>query len=188
MIKRIRNNKTSQKILFLLGGLLIVALGVSYFRDTSASTDGRLQLASPISRTEVDRTFTYTIKDGEGNEISNYSFTIDNAELRDEIVVEGKKATSVAGRTFLVINLEIKNDYDKTIEIDTQDYFRLVMNGNEEMKLAPDIHNDPVEVQPISTKLTRIAYPVNDTDSGFKLYVGEINGDKETVELNLQRQ
>jgi hypothetical protein len=59
------------------------------------------------------------------------------------------------------------------------------VNGNTSELLAPDIHNDPVEVQAISTKPTRVGFPINDTDKKLTLFIGEINGQKDKVELGL---
>jgi hypothetical protein len=108
-----------------------------------------------------------------------------DAELRDEIIVKGKQATAIKGRTFLIVNLKITNDFDKTITINTRDYVRLTVNKNSE-KLAPDIHNDPVEIQADSTKYTRVGFPIDDTDKDLTLTVGEINGPKQTIKLNLK--
>ena len=71
---------------------------------------------------------------------------------------------------------------DNRIEISTRDYIRLSVNDSEE-RLEFTIHNDPVEVGAISTRPTRLAIPIDDTDQKLTLYVGEIKGDKEAVEI-----
>jgi hypothetical protein len=43
-----------------------------------------------------------------------------------------------------------------------------------------------VEVQAISTKFTRVGFPINENDSDLKLRVGEIEGEKETIPLELK--
>ena len=60
------------------------------------------------------------------------------------------------------------------------------MNANENELLAPDTHNDPVEIQAISTKFTRVGFIINDSDKDLVLHVGEIQGDKEKIELDLR--
>jgi len=37
--------------------------------------------------------------------------------------------------------------------------------------LAPEIHNDTVEVQPLSTKFNRVGLPVDENAKQFKLFV-----------------
>jgi hypothetical protein len=169
--------------------VILIVFGLSKViqisRETvSQATDERIEIQGAKATIELNREFTFPLRDNNGNEISDIKYIIRSAELRDEIIVKGSRATAVKGRTFLILNLKISNEYDQTISINTRDYVRLTVNDNEEEKLAPDIHNDPVEVQAISTKLTRIGFPVNDTDENLKLYVGEISGDKEIIELN----
>lgn len=112
-------------------------------------------------------------------------FILQDASLSNQIVVQGQNATAVAGRTFLIVTLKIVNDSDQSIQINTRDYIRLSVNGKDNEWLAPDVHNDPVEVQAISTKYTRVGFPVNLTDNNFVLQIGEIKGDKQKVPLNL---
>ena len=129
----------------------------------------------------VDKEFNFPLRNVEGEEVSNIIYTIEKVELRDEIIVKGQKATAIKGRTFLILTLKVRNEYGSAIEIDTRDYVRISINGNRNEWLAPDIHNDPVEVQAISTKYTRLGFPINDFDRSFILRVGEIDGDKEEV-------
>ncbi len=169
--------------------IVIVALGlrsaVGLIRGNSGGNgDSRVEIVEAKENADINREFEFPLKDSEGNEVSKLKYMIESADLHDEIVVKGQKATAVKGRTFLILRLKITNEFDQPIEINTRDYARLIRNDNEEEKLAPDIHNDPVQVQAISTKLTRIGFPINDTDTNLMLLVGEITGDKETIEIN----
>lgn len=118
----------------------------------------------------------------EGGE--NLIYRVESVEKRNQILVQGKLQTAVAGRLFLILNVKLTNNLDQGIEINTKDYVRLKVNGSEEL-LAPDIHNDPVEVQAISTKYTRIGFPIYDTDKQFVLRMGEIKGDKVEIPLEI---
>ena len=71
----------------------------------------------------------------------------------------------------------------QAIEIDSKDYVRLSVNNSDEW-LAPEIHNDPVEVQAISVKNTRLGFTINAKNESLKLLVGEIDKDKQEIELN----
>lgn len=133
----------------------------------------------------LNKELLFPLKDAEGKEISKLKYSIQDIELRDEIIIKGQKATAVGGKTFLVLNLKITNDYNKAIQINARDYIRLILNNSSE-KLAPDIHNDPVEIQAISTKLTRLGFPINDSDTNLMMQVGEIDGKKELIKLNLK--
>lgn len=186
-----------RKSLLVLAAVILVVIGIVFFKNNSSSGssstilgsatgDERVQLPGAKASQTLNKEFSFPLKDDKGKIISQLKYIIESAELRDQIVVKGQKATSVEGRTFLLLNLKLVNEYTKAIEIKTSDYIRLSVNGNEAEWLAPDMHNDPVEVQAISTKFTRIGFPINDTDKNLRIRVGEIEGQKEVVELNLQ--
>ena len=147
-------------------------------------SDERFELPRPHKSLSLNKEFTFPLKDDQGEEVDQIKYIIEKAEIRDQIIVSGKKATSVKGRTFLIINVKIVNDFSKAIQINARDYVRLIVNNNDSEALAPDIHNDPVEVQAISTKYTRVGFPVDDNTQSLNLRVGEINGEKQVVDLS----
>lgn len=168
-------------VLILLGlSKLISGIGGS-------GTGKRIEVLGAKASQDLNREFLFPLRDGSGESLSDIKFFIEKAELRDEIVVQGKRATSIKGRTFLIITAKITNQYRQAITMNTKDYVRLSVNGNEEEWLAPDIHNDPVEIQAISTKYTRIGFPINETDKNLILRVGEINGEKVRIPLELKK-
>lgn len=159
---------------------LIGAIGSSRGVNQKAEVQG----AKAVK--DINRELSFPLRDGNDEEVSSIKYFVEKAELQDEIIVKGQRATAIKGRTFLIITLKITNEYDGAIEIDTRDYMRLSVNGNEEEWLAPDIHNDPVEVQAISTKFTRLGFPINDTDENLVLRIGEISGEKEKITLEFK--
>ena len=136
---------------------------------------------------DANKEYSFPLIDADGNEVSRFKFVVEKVELRDEIIVQGKRATTVSGRTFLVVNLKITNEYNQRIEINTRDFVRLAISADKVEWLAPDIHNDPVEVQAISTKYTRVGFAINDSDKVLTLRIGEINGQKEEIALSLNK-
>lgn len=181
---------------FLIPGIIITAFilfgvyAVVNMFNTSGTTvigdeDQRVNIQKPRAQQIINKEFQFPLKDQTGKEVSQLKMHLENAELRNEIIVKGKRATAVTGRTFLIVTLKITNDFDRPVTINARDYFRLTINNSTE-RLAPDIHNDPVEVQAISTKYTRVGFPINDTDKNLMLQVGEISGRKETIKLNLK--
>lgn len=176
-------------ILIILGTILFTTTRTDIFKgqqtlsSIQADGDQKTKIADPLAAKQIDKEFTLPIKDNKGVEVDSLKYLIEKAELRDELVVKGQKATAVAGRTFLILNLKIVNEGDKRIEVNSRDFVRLSVNNNEAEWLAPDIHNDPVEIQPISTKYSRLGFPINETDKNLKLQVGEITGSKTVLEL-----
>jgi hypothetical protein len=194
-----RNNRNikkfiKQNIFFIVGILFIVviiSLIISTLRSNADSSNfsnntNPVQTTSNSKKTQqINKSLLFPLKDNAGKELSKIKYEIQTAELADTIVVKGQTAKASKGREFLIIALKITNDYDKTININSRDYIRLVVDGSTE-KLAADIHNDPVEVQAISTKYTRLGFPIYTKDRNLELVIGEINGKKESIKLTLK--
>jgi hypothetical protein len=169
-------------ILFVIGTLTVI---IRSLRSTPTLTsDGRVVVAGPKATIVLNKEFLFPLKDQKGNEVTKIKYTIEQAELRNELIVKGKRAVAVQGRTFLILNLKVVNDYNAAIEMNVRDYIRLSLNGNKSELLAPEIHNDPVTIQAISTKITRLGFPIYDTDKNIALLVGEISAVKEEVPLS----
>jgi len=170
-------------------GVGIIVLIVAFFLIKNATTkpptetDTRVAIQDPKKSQKIDKFFEFPIKDDRGKEVTKLRYTIESADLRDEIIVKGQRILAVKGKTFLVLTIKIDNSYEKSIDINARDYVRLIVNGNDKELLAADIHNDPVSVQAISTKYTRIGFPVVDTQRKFSIQIGEIKGDKESIAL-----
>lgn len=173
------------KILILaLLVILSFVVGTRFTQSSPAAIDKRFDAPRVKAKQTLNKEFLFSLKNDKGEKVDEFKYVIESAELQDEILVKGQRATAVKGRTFLILNLKVVNSLNKAIIINSRDYARLNTNGKKEL-LAPDIHNDPVTIQAISTKYTRLAFPINDTDKNLKLQVGEINEKKETIDLNL---
>lgn len=168
---------------FVLAGVVWSVLSP---RENSQAIQGT-QIAVPkaIDSQNIGREFAFSVKDEGGREITKFKYIIETVETQKQIIVKGQRATAVEGRVFLVLNVKVVNGYDKPLSINTRDYVRVVLNGNEKELIAPTTHNDPVEAQAISTTPTRLALPVDETSKSIELRVGEISGKKETIKLDL---
>lgn len=167
--------------------LIIFIFGQTVFRNQNTSQSlNQVKVESAKEKAIINKEFEFPLKNSKGDEVSKIKYTVESVELRKEILLKGKKASAVSGRIFFIVNVKIANSFDKSIEINSKDYLRLVVGSRENELLAADIHNDPVKVQAISTKYTRLGFPVNDTDKEFKIRVGEINGDKVDIEVKFK--
>ncbi len=170
--------------------IILVLAGQRFFSPKAVvqtgsilAEDKRTAIQPAKSTIAIGREFSFPILNEKGAEVAKIKYIIESAELRDEIIIKGKRTTSVKGKTFLILNLKIGNETNKAIKINTRDYIRISLNNQD--FLAPDIHNDPVDVQPISTKYTRVGLSVNDNEKKFKVQVGEINKEKTIIDLQL---
>ena len=165
--------------------LWLVTKSLTNGSSSVAGTSTQIKIKSAKASQMIEREFLFPLTDGNGVSVSQLRYFIEKAEKMDEIVVKGQRATAIKGRTFLIITLKIANDYNRAIEINTKDYIRLSVNGNQNEWLAPDVHNDPVLVQASSTKFTRVGFPINDSDQELLLRAGEIEGEKELIQLSI---
>lgn len=188
-ISNLTQKKPIRFLLFVIVIAVVVFAGKKLFdqrAQPSSSVLSTVQSTDAKASAAIGREFTFPlIKDARGNVTQDFKYYIDRAETRDEIVLKGQKATAVKGRDFLIITLKIGNGGSKAFKINTKDYIRLSSDGGNEW-LSPSIHNDPVDVQAISTQPTRVGFYVNEGQKEFLLQIGEIEGNKEVINLTLK--
>lgn len=187
--KNVNFNLLVKKLPLLI--LIIILMFISFFTGTKANQNVQkpayesLNAPAIKARQKLNKEFLFSLRDEKGKKISDFKYIIETADLQDEIIVKGQRARSIKGKTFLILNLKISNSYNKGIVLNSKDYIRLTANNKNEM-LASDVHNDPVQVQAISTKLTRLGFPISVFDKNLTLHIGEIDGKKETITLNFK--
>ena len=132
-----------------------------------------------LAKKEINQKLSVGLKNKEKTKIT---YLIESAELVEQITVRGEKVKALPEKVFLIFNLKIVNDGKQGIQINSRNFIRLSSATKEEW-LAPEIHNDPVEVQAIATKYTRIGFSVNRSEKQFNVRLGEIDGDKINFDL-----
>ncbi len=175
--------KDSKYLPFIIVGIifiLLVAFGLkkvlskpTNLTETKTTSDGRVELRKPMASESLKKDFSFPLKDGTGKQISTIKLTVQNLELRDQIIIQGKIANTTVGKNVLIANLELTNNFTKPVQINSRNYFRLKKNNDGKL-YDPKIHNDPVDVQPVSTTNTRVGFTVEDTDHDFILRVGDV--------------
>lgn len=184
--------KLPKQAIFIIVVLLIVAGIIVIFKSAPSGTQTAGTSAKPAAPTAkatqvINKEFSFPIKDNDGKELSKIKYLIESANLQDEILVKGERARAVVGRTFLIFNIKITNNYKQGIQINSRDYMRLIVDGKNEELIAADIHNDPVEVQAISTKSTKIGFPIDENYKSLEIQVGEINGTKQSIKIQFPK-
>lgn len=185
--RRLHNSKV--KIYAALAAALVVIIFLIVrsqpftASDTQVKSSGKATISDALKTMPLNKEFKFPLKDDKGETVGEIRYIIESAELRDEIIIKGQKAYAVKGKLFMVLNLKIINESSKNISMSTKDYARLFVNNNESEPLSPSIHNDPVVVDAISVKSTRIGFTINENDKDLKIKVGEIKGDKTIVDI-----
>jgi hypothetical protein len=98
--------------------------------------------------------------------------------------VKDQTFTAKNNKTFLIINLELRNDEASVQNIIPGDLVRLAIAGSDDTRFAPDLHNSLVGIAAISTKSDRVGFVIPQEAKNFKLYVGELEGKKEEVKVD----
>lgn len=169
-------------LILIVAGAVFISLRTVLRRAASTPQVAGQISTVPVSATQINRDFSFVVYDKNKKLTDSVKYTITDAQLTKEIIIKGQKASAVSGRAFLIINLKLVNDFNDSLFLNTRNYMRIQPKGSAD-KLAPEIHNDTVEVQPLSTKLTRIGLPVDENTKEFTLFVGELDGEKEAIAI-----
>lgn len=193
----IRNNSSSftasKTAVFVFTGIAIVTFILGFISGAKVEGQKIAQILkttqvvspSPYATETLNKDFDFPITDGTGKIFTKIKYILQNADLMNQIILNGQPYNSVAGKTFLIINLKLINSSSQGVQLATRDYVRLSTDKGQNW-YAADIHNDPVQIQAISTKLTRIGFPINSNSKTIWLQVGEVNGKKDLIKLNLK--
>lgn len=187
---KFQNNKKFLKFvpLFVVGIIVILSVGM-FLRNNNqtvlgtSNSEDALQIEDSNAEMTINKSLSFPVMDDSGKEVGKVEYTIEKAELRDQLIIKGQQARAVEGRDFLIIHVKLRNDTNSAISVNTRDFIRLKMKGTDE-QFAPTIHNDPVEVQAISSLTTRLGFSISEKDEDLTILFGEITGDKETVKLS----
>lgn len=164
--------------LFLVGFTFKAIFGKKVPADTNSK--------AKIFAVEVDKSFNFPALSNQGKPLFNnkIKMKIDKVEKTNQVIVSDKTVIAKNNKLFLIIQLELKNDSTQPSNLLPGDLIRLSIGSDEENKFAPDLHNNLVLISAISTKLDKIGFVVPETAREFKLYVGELEGKKETIVIN----
>ncbi len=185
-LSRLRRRKkvNLKKATVLLIAFLLVIFGgskiLSKIRNPRAGNQtSKNRLSQKIT---LNKSFNFTALDSTEDNVQKIEMTLTTSEITNEVLVQDKTFRSKDNKVFLIVNLELKNDNERPLNLFPGDLVRLTID-NQDKKLAPDLHNNVVLVRPISTKIDRIGFVINQDAKNLKLLVGEVDGKKETIVL-----
>ena len=110
--------------------------------------------------------------------------TINGADIDNSLLIQGKRARTREGKTFLIINMEVENEFQVPLYIFPVDLLRLVREDGK--KIAPSVHQGTVEIRPISTKKSNVGFVIDPDEKNFKLEIGELSGEKQLLEISFK--
>ncbi len=180
-LRRLRG-RVSPKL--LIGVAILIVLGGIGFVSLRARALAKMQTSTTpttlVAQADVNLEFTFEalLPNQRADEVA---LRLVSAEKRTEILVQGKPAQTKGDKVFLVLNLEIDNSDTLSKYMSPVDVFRLVTNDGR--LFAADVHSDMLEIQPLSTKLNKIAFVVDANQNEFNLKAGELAGEKQDIQI-----
>jgi len=177
-------NKTIlKKTLFLLVVIACFTFLGFYFGKERAPQDLQQleNLASPTAEFEVNRDFEFPTEELDGSE-ATFKFIIVQAKRVKLVSNRGEPIESKPNEEFLVLSLELQNDSQHALKVDSQDFVRLIGEGDK--RYAPDFFNGPTNVSALSVKKDQLAFVVPAGQNQIKLQIGEMGEEKEELEIS----
>lgn len=175
--------KRKKKFLIVLTIILLVI----FFLKLPVKNNKTAAPAPTVRTTtvNVNRSFTFPALDNLGKATkNNIVFRIKSVEKTNQVLVKDQVFTAKNNKLFLIVNLELKNDVTSQLNIIPGDLVRLSIDPDKETRFAPDLHNNLVGVAAISTRIDRVGFVVPDKGRIFRLYIGEIEGNKQEISLS----
>jgi hypothetical protein len=174
-----------KKLVTILVVFLLVIFGASKIVSKIRNPQAKNQTETnrPSQKITLNKSFEFIALDSSKDEEEKIEMTLTTAEITNEVLVQDKTFRSKDDKAFLIVNLELKNDNERQLNIFPGDLVRLTVGG-EDKKFAPDLHNNVVLIRPISTKIDRLGFVIQTGAKNLKLLVGAVDAKKETVPLN----
>lgn len=142
------------------------------------------QSSAPTKVLPLKQSFQITALTKDGRN-TNGSFKVDvtGGYRSPQLLVQGQTVVARNNKDFMVLNMEITNNYNQALYIYPVDSFRLIDSLGK--KFAPTAHQGNVEVRPQSTKNSNVGFIVPKDQKRFKVEVGGLGGDKVILEFSL---
>lgn len=167
--------------LLIIVGYRLIPKSTGKFQSAKNSSSGTKTAEAKVF-SEVKRSFEFPAEITNGG-VETIIFTIDEAEIKDEIKVQGKPRPAPEEKAYLLLRLELVNDSVEELVFQSPNFVRLIGEGDK--KFAPDFHNGKVTIDPLSVRRDLISFIVDESARTFSLLVGELGGEKERVEVTL---
>lgn len=142
------------------------------------------QTNAPVKILPLKQSFQITALTKDGR-TTNGTFKVDvtGAYRAPQLLVQGQNVIARNNKDFMVVNMQITNNYNQPLYVYPVDSFRLIDSSGK--KFAPTAHQGNVEVRPQSTKNSNVGFIVPTDQSKFKVEVGGLNSDKVILEFSL---
>jgi hypothetical protein len=162
---------------------LIIVVGLGFFLFKKIQSPRQKQFQPFQKTTVVERKWDFVASDKTGVPLeTKITFSLISAQKTNQIYVKGKPVRTTPENAFLVLSLELKNDAQERLYFYSSDLIRLL--SKDDKKFEADFKNPRLEIAPLSTKKDKLVFLVSASQNNFQIQVGEITGEKETININ----
>lgn len=186
-----RSFKAFKKLFYISVIFLIIAvfgykLLINKKLTTSKKVDPKIIATEDEKKVSIGKEFEFKIPviNDQGQILAKeeeIKFIITEAALKEEIKLKGEAKKANQGQKYLILRIELQNDSSDRLAIISSKYIRLI--GQENKKFSPDFHNAMVAIDPLSVRRDIVAYIVNNDSKNFTFQVGELEGEKQSLEI-----
>jgi len=134
----------------------------------------------PTAENQLDKNFDFKVKISPEEEI-NLKMVLLGVKKVKTVATNSQPLQANPGEEFFILTLEYENNHSQALRVDSQNFFRLIRG---EKKHAADFYNGQIELPAISVKKDEIGFVVAEGEKSFKLQVGQVEGEKEEIEIN----
>ena len=135
---------------------------------------------------EINQEFSVQARTSEKIRVrdADLTVTLTDADIDNVLLIQGKRATTREGKTFLIINMEVENKFEVPLYIFPIDLLRLVREDGK--PIAPSVHQGTVEIRPVSVKKSNVGFVINPDEKAFRIEVGDVSSEKQILEISFK--
>lgn len=187
-VKKIKKLLSGKNLIIVAVIVLVIALGAWFFtRSKSNSTSANSEetfVSSGGPTAPLNKKIAFPIRDNNGKTTgTNLTVNFTNLERTSKVIYNGRPLIARESKDFIVANMEIENTTKDRLTVRPVDFIRLVDASGK--NYAADFQTSAIKVEPLSTKRTRTIFIVDESQKNLKFLIGEINGNREPVEVTI---
>lgn len=190
-MNQLKKLKMNKKAFYIILGIILLSifgfkLAAKVKNNISSKSDPKKIVSTAKQKVDLKREFEFKIPivDDQGRfsaKQEKIKFILTEAEIKDDIKVKGEDRKAKEGQHYLILRIELQNDSPNRLAIISNKYVRLI--GLDGKKYSPDFHNAMVAIDPLSVRRDLVAYIINKDSKNFTFQVGELESDKQTIEI-----
>lgn len=178
MLANVKNFLLSNKLKIIAVAAVLILVGNFIARRNNSSADIQ-QIGSPVS---LQYDLLIPAQNEDGDTVNrDLKIKVTDAQRQKRVLVKGSWVRAREGKVFIVVNMDVTNEARAILYGNPVDWARLV--EDDAKKIAPSVHQGDLEIRPQSTKVTNIAFVVDENRTSATIELGRIWGLEDTINI-----